>query len=131
MFFWWICGGESVLPVLFLRHLSRIPCWIKVERLSILIFSLGFRKWPSAFHCWMQCWLDVSCMWPLLCLGMFPHYMESFNINRYWILSKVLLASIEIIILFLFLNLLVCITLIRWYWNILESLRKVTVAHGV
>ena len=22
MFFWWICGGESVLPVLLLRHLS-------------------------------------------------------------------------------------------------------------
>ena len=22
MFFWWICGGESVLPILFLRHLS-------------------------------------------------------------------------------------------------------------
>lgn len=59
------------------------------------------------------------------------HYMESFNRNRYWILSKVLLASIEIIILFLFLNLLVNITLIRWYWNILESLREVKVAHGV
>ena len=25
MFFWWICGGESGLPVLFLRHLSSSP----------------------------------------------------------------------------------------------------------
>ena len=25
MFFWWICGGESVLPVLLLRHLSSSP----------------------------------------------------------------------------------------------------------
>ena len=25
MFFWWICGGESVLPVLFLRHLGSSP----------------------------------------------------------------------------------------------------------
>ena len=23
MFFWWICGGESVLPILLLRHLQR------------------------------------------------------------------------------------------------------------
>ena len=26
MFFWWICGGESVLPVLLLRHLSSSLC---------------------------------------------------------------------------------------------------------
>ena len=25
MFFWWICGGESGLPVLFLRHLRTAP----------------------------------------------------------------------------------------------------------
>ena len=25
MFFWWICGGESVLPVLFLCHLRTTP----------------------------------------------------------------------------------------------------------
>ena len=28
MFFWWICGGESVLPVLLLRHLSSSPCFV-------------------------------------------------------------------------------------------------------
>ena len=28
MLFWWICGGESVLPVLLLRHLgSSLPSW--------------------------------------------------------------------------------------------------------
>ena len=26
MLFWWICGGESVLPVLLLRHLGSSPC---------------------------------------------------------------------------------------------------------
>ena len=31
MFFWWICGGESGIPFLFLCHLrtaSRTSCWI-------------------------------------------------------------------------------------------------------
>ena len=27
MLFWWICGGESVLPVLLLRHLGSSPLW--------------------------------------------------------------------------------------------------------
>ena len=27
MFFWWICGGESGLPVLFLRHLRTTSCF--------------------------------------------------------------------------------------------------------
>ena len=40
MFFWWICGGESGLPVLFLRHLRTVPrtdafelwCWRRLLR---------------------------------------------------------------------------------------------------
>ena len=31
MFFWWICGGESGLPVLFLCHLRTAPCFFKIN----------------------------------------------------------------------------------------------------
>ena len=41
MFFWWICGGESVLPVLFLRHLSSSPYWAHL----CLKCSLGFSNY--------------------------------------------------------------------------------------
>ena len=42
MFFWWICGGESGLPILFLCHLKTAPpppCF----------FHSGFKKWNEHF----------------------------------------------------------------------------------
>ena len=41
MFFWWICGGESGLPILFLCHLKTapLPCF----------FHSGFKKWNEHF----------------------------------------------------------------------------------
>ena len=40
MFFWWICGGESGLSVLFLRHLSPSPSAI-IFKTILLIFSFS------------------------------------------------------------------------------------------
>ena len=39
MLFWWICGGESVLPVLLLRHLgsSPPPNYMFIERDSLYV----------------------------------------------------------------------------------------------
>lgn len=118
-FMWLLCLGLA------------IPCWIKVESLGILIFPLVFRKCPSAFllnEMLAGCFSYVAFI--MFRYVSHYHYMESFNRNRYWILSKVLLASIEIIILFLFLNLLV---ISHWFADIETYLNpwEVKVAHGV
>ena len=38
MLFWWICGGESVLPVLLLRHLGSSP-WGRLSYFFLLFFG--------------------------------------------------------------------------------------------
>ena len=49
MLFWWICGGESVLPILLLRHLGSSPwiffLWVRVW---LLIFLICWAAWPGA-----------------------------------------------------------------------------------
>ena len=42
MFFWWICEGESVLPVLLLCHLSSSSCFLFFFNLWVLIVYLFF-----------------------------------------------------------------------------------------
>ena len=42
MLFWWICGGESVLPVLLLRHLgssSSFPIFIPHQATTYFIYD--------------------------------------------------------------------------------------------
>ena len=42
MFFWWICGGESGVPILFLRHLrtaSSRQSWFQLVLLPVQCFS--------------------------------------------------------------------------------------------
>ena len=39
MFFWWICGGESVLPILLLRHLSSSTLSLLLNMLSRLVIT--------------------------------------------------------------------------------------------
>ena len=41
MFFWWICGGESVLPVLFLHHL-RITSYLHFPNCFRFVFVVLF-----------------------------------------------------------------------------------------
>ena len=64
MLFWWICGGESVLPVLLLRHLgSSLPTipfrgiLYKWNSFRIIQFSLGFRYMmsPRIVKLWIEC----------------------------------------------------------------------------
>ena len=44
MFFWWICGGESGLPVLFLCHLRTAPPrWTFVGKVMSLLFNMMSR----------------------------------------------------------------------------------------
>ena len=79
-----------------------------------------------SFHHWEWCLLWVCHIWPFLCWDRFPLCPLSgdfFIINGCWILLKAFSASIEMIIWFLFFNLLIwCITLICVYWRILASL---------
>ena len=50
LLFWWICGGESVLPVLLLRHLGSSPkyfkYWLKRTQLNKLEFCTQ-QNYPS------------------------------------------------------------------------------------
>ena len=93
-------------------------CWLKVVRVGILDLFLILEEMLSAFHHGEWCLLWVCHIWSLLCWGrspLSPHSGEVFFliINQCCILSKVLSASIEMIIWFLFFNLLMgCITLI-------------------
>ena len=43
MFFWWICGGESVLPILLLRHLLSSPATSFLK--GIVILDIGEDLW--------------------------------------------------------------------------------------
>ena len=74
----------------------------------------------SAFHHWACCLLWFCHAWPLLCWDIFPlcpHFGEFYH-KRCWILSKAFCASVEMIIWFVFFNLLMWhITLIYGYWE--------------
>jgi len=58
MLFWWICGGESVLPVLLLRHLGSSPmsssncCFLTCKQVSqetglVVWYSHIFQDFPQ------------------------------------------------------------------------------------
>ena len=57
MFFWWICGGESGLPIIFLRHLSSLIglsilfIFSKNQLLALLIFAMVSFVSFSFFSC--------------------------------------------------------------------------------
>ena len=56
MLFWWICGGESVLPVLLLRHLGSSPVSLCII-CSLFHFCFLCFPWTDfydfVFHCWV------------------------------------------------------------------------------
>ena len=73
MLFWWICGGESVLPVLLLRHLgSSLPSLFKLLSCPSICFMLETEsdtshKWFTFFlkifiylFVYWLCWLFVA-----------------------------------------------------------------------
>ena len=64
MFFWWICGRESVLPVLFLRHLSSAPwsslAFSMIQQMlaiwSLVPLPLLKPGWTPGISRFMYCW---------------------------------------------------------------------------
>ena len=81
--------------------------------MDILVLFLILEEMVSVFHHW-EWLLLVYHIWRLLRWGSFPLCPLSgvFIINWCWILSKTFSASTEMIIWFLFFNLLISITLI-------------------
>ena len=51
MFFWWICGGESVLPVLLVRHLPPFPISSFQSWITLYDLSLRTLWYIHLFHC--------------------------------------------------------------------------------
>ena len=67
MLFWWICGGESVFPVLLLRHLLIIIILVFkfFHPFSELTFSF-FWSFPSLSRSFLV-WCNLTCLFlPLL-----------------------------------------------------------------
>ena len=86
----------------------------------------------SAFHCWEWCYLWVCHIWPLLCWGRFPLCPLSggFSIrNGYWILSKAFSASTDVIIWFLFFNLLMWYIILIDLWVLKNPCIPVIMVH--
>ena len=54
MLFWWICGGESVLPVLLLRHLGSSSSFTFIKRL-FSSFSLSATRVVSSAY--LRLWI--------------------------------------------------------------------------
>ena len=102
MLFWWICGGESVLPVLLLRHLGSSP------RYHLNLLSLISNPNPDSWFPIHKVFLDHSkpiflCFLTYcLCLGIL-HYLSCYKCVS---LLKLLLLKMVMII--------------SWYKSILE-----------
>ena len=80
-----------------------VLCWIGVEGESILVLFLISVKSSKFFYHWVWCWLQVSCIWPLLCWGMFLlfPFCWRFFINGSYTLSNAFSTSIDMIMWFL------------------------------
>ena len=113
IFFFWVVWVLCVFKMLALK-LVRMGIFVLIleEMLSALII--------------LYVVICVHIIYGLCCIAVcsfYIHFVESFffffTINEYWILSKTLFLSIEMIIWFLFFNLLMwCITLINlWTLN--------------
>ena len=91
------------LPWLRLPSLS----WIRVARMNIFVLFLILEEKISAFHHWEWCLLWVLYMAFYVEIGsLYVHFLEHFH--HKWVLNfvKAFSASIEMIIWFLFFNLL-------------------------
>ena len=92
--------------------------WIKVVRVGILVLFLILEEMLSAFHHWVWC---ICGLYYVDVCSLYTHFVESFFffiINGGWVFSKAFSVPIEMIIWFLFFNLLMCITLIDlWILN--------------
>ena len=83
MLFWWICGGESVLPVLLLRHLGSSPpsvySWhlflissASVRSLPILSFIVTILEWNAPLI--SPLFLKRSLVFPILLFSSISFY---------------------------------------------------------
>ena len=93
-------------------------CWIKWWEWASIFCAWSYRKWIPfcfIFNNWERFLLYVCCIWPSLCLGKFLTWPLSKNFYHKWVVNffQKFCASLEIIMWFLFFNLLIwCITLI-------------------
>ena len=102
MFFWWICGGESGLPILFLRHLRTLLCssiWshpplIKKKKkledhLFYLLINVNlFMNYFPCFYYWLMSQTKIAlerCLsWRIIKLNLFSsHIFLSFH-SFFW-----------------------------------------------
>ena len=93
-------------------------CWMKVARVDILYFPWSYRKCFQLF----TFAYDANCTFVIYVLyyveagSPYAHFLESFYHKWVLNLSKAFLASVEMIIWFLFFSLLMwCITLIDFW----------------
>ena len=112
-------GFLLFLFLLFLPWLGFLKLrWMIVMTAGILVLFLILEEMLSVFHHWEWYLLWVCQVWPLLCWSRFPLCPLSweffFIINGCWILSKVFSASIEMVVWFLFFNLLI------WYITLID-----------
>ena len=80
-------------------------CWIEVVKVNIHVFFPDFPTWIfmerlSAFHHWVLCWLWDFHKWLFKYVPFIPTLVRIFVLNRYWILSNVFSASIEMTMYF-------------------------------
>ena len=99
MLFWWICGGESVLPVLLLRHLGSSSLYSSVYSCHLfLISSASVRSIP------FLSFIEPIFAWhiPLVSLIflkrslIFPILLFSY-ISLHWLLRKPFLSLLAIL----------------------------------
>ena len=90
-------------------------CWIIVAWMGTLVLFLNLEEMLSVFHCWeyVCCRFIINGLYYIEIGSFYAYFLEFlfFIINGYWILLKDFSASVEIIIWFLPISLLIwCIT---------------------
>ena len=70
MLFWWICGGESVLPVLLLRHLGSSPSEFKL--LSSFFLTLCLHYVSITLYYFFQISVNMTKASPIIILYSVP-----------------------------------------------------------
>ena len=84
-------------------------CWVIVVRVDIFVLFLVLEEMLSVFHHWEWClsWVCCNSLYYVEVFPSMPTFWRVFFFNHKWILSKSFSASIEMIIWFLFFNLLI------------------------
>ena len=92
MLFWWICGGESVLPVLLLRHLGSSSPLPFLKASLIYSFTALFLKYFRSF-----CSAGTWSIWYPFCPQIHPIYCCQINFPK---VSFLFCSSSALLLLF-------------------------------